>query len=642
MCNCGNTITTTTICTQPTDCSCPVKDLSTDCVLYTGEDLPCTEIKTGTILTEVFSKLDTYLCDLAAQLNNSFNLISVGEAVRVYRGVDGIGRKEIRSLTSANSILTIGLSVDDKEINFGIDNTALKSFVQSNQMTYTATNVGVGSGIYKESVTTGDNVDFKLKTITSAANTVYITQGIDEINLEADLSPLQTVDETNGEGIIIKNRDSNNYGNVGLKALDLSYSDTISTTRGATGSYSFASGLVTTASGSSSHAEGRGTTASGEQAHSEGLNTTASGPNSHAEGDSTVSSAFASHASGYDTIASGNGSHAEGDSTVASGLASHSEGLSTEASGTGAHAEGMVTIAEGLYSHAEGERTYAAGYASHAEGFNGEAIGKYSHVGGDTNYANSYAEFSTGYFGTNTPGTPNTPVSTDRLFNVGNGVSDIARSDAFTLLKNGLATLPSVTNTLILSGSGKAIITKEYLESTYVTLAGGGATTVTGTYPNFTISSTDTVADGSETIVTAGTNISVTGSGTVGAPYVVSNTLDVSALLAYLPRNRGYFSGLQIGSTSGTLPVSGDMTAATKIGEDLNNTTVLVTMANPMDNLNYVVKAFLESMSASIDDDNDVCAPVFKPISTTQFQISFKEESNHIQNITVHLEVCQL
>lgn len=187
MCNCGRT--TNTVCTsscQTVDCACPVKDLSTDCVLYTGEDLSCTEIKTGTLLTEVFGQLDTYLCDLSAQLANAFSLISVGEGVRVYRGVDGIGRKEIRSLVSPDGFLAIGLSTDSKEIEFSINTEVLKVFVQDNQITYSVSNVGTGAGIYRGAVRTADNVNIALKKIKSQDGTVIITEGADDINLAID------------------------------------------------------------------------------------------------------------------------------------------------------------------------------------------------------------------------------------------------------------------------------------------------------------------------------------------------------------------------------------------------------------------------------------------------------------------------
>ncbi len=188
MCNCGNTITTNTICTTcvPTDCACPIKDFSTDCIQYTGENLPCTEILQGTLMTEVIGQLDTYLCDLSEQLANSFSLISVGSGTRVYRGVDGIGRKEIRSLVPTNSIITIGLSTDDKEVQIGLNSVVLKSFIQDNQITYSASNVGTGAGVYKQAIRTGDNVDFKLRKIKSTQSSFSIVESGDDIVITTD------------------------------------------------------------------------------------------------------------------------------------------------------------------------------------------------------------------------------------------------------------------------------------------------------------------------------------------------------------------------------------------------------------------------------------------------------------------------
>lgn len=67
-----------------------------------------------------------------------------------------------------------------------------------------------------------------------------------------------------------------------------------------------------------------------------------------------------------------------------------------------------------------------------------------------------------------------------------------------------------------------------------VSLVGTGATTVTGTYPNFTISSTDTntVADGSETKINSGTTTAITGLGTTGTPYVIE-TVNLQKVITY-------------------------------------------------------------------------------------------------------------
>ena len=148
-------------------------------------------------------------------------------------------------------------------------------------------------------------------------------------------------------------------------------------------------------SSSGNNVEGSGCVASGKYSHAEGFNTTAFGYSSHAEGTSTS--------------ASGGSSHAEGDTTKALNRQSHAEGFKTTASGLQSHAEGCVTIASGKYSHAEGYNTTAPTTGSHA--------------GGHYN-----ATMTTGGDFTNTIGT---------AFVIGNGTSDTARSNAFSIQFNG-------------------------------------------------------------------------------------------------------------------------------------------------------------------------------------------------------------
>jgi hypothetical protein len=137
-------------------------------------------------MTEVIGQLDTYLCDLSEQLANSFSLVSIGTGTRVFRGVDGIGRKEIRTIVPINGIITIGLSTNDKEIQIGIDSVILKSFIQANQITYSASNVGTGAGVYKQAIRTGDNVNLSFKKIRSSQSAISIVEGTDDINITID------------------------------------------------------------------------------------------------------------------------------------------------------------------------------------------------------------------------------------------------------------------------------------------------------------------------------------------------------------------------------------------------------------------------------------------------------------------------
>jgi len=242
---------------------------------------------------------------------------------------------------------------------------------------------------------------------------------------------LEVISEGVSTGHRIIGRNPINYGNIGLNAVDLSFSNSGSTTNGATG--------IT------SYAEGENTTASGFRAHAQGFETEASGTNSHAEGSFSVASGITSHAEGTRTEASGLNSHAEGQNTEASGVNSHAEGVSTEASGLISHAEGDNTEASGTVSHAEGIGTRARGTASHSEGLSTIASGDFSHAGGFANIAPSYGETSIGILGTLYEvgsATSNSPE--DRVFNVGNGLdlgAESTRSDAFTIYKNGGVTI---------------------------------------------------------------------------------------------------------------------------------------------------------------------------------------------------------
>lgn len=157
-------------------------------------------------------------------------------------------------------------------------------------------------------------------------------------------------------------------------------------------------------------AEGRDVTASGYCSHAEGGSTTASGDYSHAEGSRPTASGNYSHAEGYNTTASGSCSHAEGANSEASGRHSHAEGANPVASGECAHAEGYDTIASGMYSHAEGRGATASGIYSHAGGYYTEADGDGMTAIGQYNTKNS-----------------------GKAFVIGNGTSDKARSNAFTV-----------------------------------------------------------------------------------------------------------------------------------------------------------------------------------------------------------------
>ena len=237
---------------------------------------------------------------------------------------------------------------------------------------------------------------------------------------------------------------------------------------GATGTryiYDTSSTLIEGASieakGNYSHAEGSGTLALGNYSHAEGMGSTSVSTYSHAEGNNCVAYADYSHAEGEWTKTRGAHSHAEGNRTEARSRNSHTEGSYTK-TGTGiaswvnttTYMKGDSCISAGAvyiaqqdniinvipssttttqwvstvldqYQHAEGDHTIAIGVGSHAEGFNTTAKGEYQHVSGKYNIIDNENKYA---------------------YIIGNGTSNNARKNAFTVDWNGNITAAGTIN----------------------------------------------------------------------------------------------------------------------------------------------------------------------------------------------------
>lgn len=245
------------------------------------------------------------------------------------------------------------------------------------------------------------------------------------------------------------------------------------------------------ASGEASHAEGGRTTASGPYAHAEGDNTKANGDGSHAEGGYTEATGNLAHAEGYSAKATGDTSHAEGTSTTAGGTYSHAEGAYTSATGDVSHAEGSSTKTFGAYAHSEGASTVAQGEASHAQGNGAVANGKASDAGGYRCSANGDYSFARGNnsiarnegqsalgvgidsgssaIGGMFVGKYNAP-NDSAIFQVGNGTSTTARSNAFSIDSSGNATIAGRLSVASAPVNDNDVVRKADLAS-----AGGGS-----------------------------------------------------------------------------------------------------------------------------------------------------------------------
>ena len=126
---------------------------------------------------------------------------------------------------------------------------------------------------------------------------------------------LEAIDEGNGMGWRLVGKDSEHYGNLGDNAIDLSESQVVSGTHGATGDFSVAKGINTIASGLASIASGIASNASGDLSFAMGSGTTASGNYSIAFGQSSIASGNYSTVFGLSNEASGNFSTALGYNT---------------------------------------------------------------------------------------------------------------------------------------------------------------------------------------------------------------------------------------------------------------------------------------------------------------------------------------
>lgn len=176
------------------------------------------------------------------------------------------------------------------------------------------------------------------------------------------------------------------------------------------GDYAFASGFITSAGGSASTAMGNGTTASGT--------------NSTAMGEATMAIGFNSTALGFNTKATATGSTAIGNTSTASGAGSI-------VLGGGLTASGSYSVAVGNSNTTSGDYSFSAGAFNKSSGLNSSSFG-YS------TRSKSYSDFSIGTYNDST-NAPNaiTFNSLNRIFEIGNGTADNARSNAMTILFNG-------------------------------------------------------------------------------------------------------------------------------------------------------------------------------------------------------------
>jgi hypothetical protein len=134
---------------------------------------------------------------------------------------------------------------------------------------------------------------------------------------------------------------------------------------------------------------------------------------------------------GLYSIAFGNG-------PIANGFSSTAMGTNTAASANFSTAMGINTTASGISSTAMGNKTIASGNVSTAMGNNTNASGDNSTSMGNNTKSKSYGGLAVGLYNDSTNAPSATNFNTlNRIFQIGNGTADGARSNAMTVLQNG-------------------------------------------------------------------------------------------------------------------------------------------------------------------------------------------------------------
>jgi hypothetical protein len=149
--------------------------------------------------------------------------------------------------------------------------------------------------------------------------------------------------------------------------------------------------------------------------------------------------------SGMYSFAFGNNNKVKGLSAVSFGNTTLSDGDYSISIGNYSKAIGISSIALGSNSNAAGDFSLAAGINSIASGYCSTAIGYYSSASEEFNTAiglftksKSYGGFVTGLYNDSTNAASSNSInSLNRIFQIGNGTAEYARSNAMTVLQNG-------------------------------------------------------------------------------------------------------------------------------------------------------------------------------------------------------------
>jgi hypothetical protein len=221
----------------------------------------------------------------------------------------------------------------------------------------------------------------------------------------------------------------------------------------AQGDYTFAVGRESKAIGEFSVAMGGYSESQGNYSVAIGNYTKAVGLNAMTVGSSTEANGDFSLAFGQSSIASQRSGIASGYQAISDGLSAISMGWETQALGHYSIAYGYQSKAAHDYAIAMGEKAQASGASSIGIGYNIKAKGSYSTAFGYYTTAKALGSFVIGQYN-DTTGTEYLWINTDPVFVIGNGTADNARSNAFTVLRNGFTAIGHASPTQMLDVNG--------------------------------------------------------------------------------------------------------------------------------------------------------------------------------------------
>jgi len=175
MCDCNKT----SLCGCKPKCTGCAVFIDSSCVNNVDVDLGCSGILKGQTLSEVLVQLDAFICDKFGSISNFSTLINIGTGTPIFKQTNVLGQKELKTLLGSNLIT---ITPGTNEITLSVNETALNTFIESNQKTYSAQSTGSGTAVYSGNTITGDNTRFTFKSLTS--DSIVITENGSEINIE--------------------------------------------------------------------------------------------------------------------------------------------------------------------------------------------------------------------------------------------------------------------------------------------------------------------------------------------------------------------------------------------------------------------------------------------------------------------------